>query len=144
MSTAAKTKTKRPTAADLRASVEATGSVFFTAESMRFFGDTMRNFRVSGPIEIQSYSDTYTVWVLERRNPVKHGLWKDSYFDVTTFARRFKDPTPDASIERDHTSACPECGFEGPHDDNGAATKTHRSFVCASCGLSFDALTEQP
>ncbi len=34
------------TPAELKRRVEATGSVFFSRSSMRFFGDTMRNYRV--------------------------------------------------------------------------------------------------
>lgn len=33
--------------------------------------------------------------------------------------------------------ACPECGDEGPHDDNGR-TGSQRSFCCCACGTHFD------
>jgi len=33
--------------------------------------------------------------------------------------------------------SCPECGDEGPHDDNGA-TGVHKSYLCSGCGCCFD------
>lgn len=35
--------------------------------------------------------------------------------------------------------ACPACGHEGPHDDNGAATRAQLSYCCCACGEHFDA-----
>lgn len=32
---------------------------------------------------------------------------------------------------------CPECGSEGPHEDNGQIG-IHRAFSCAACGCCFD------
>lgn len=45
----------------------------FDRKSMRFFGDTMRNFRAVR---------TETGYRLERRRPVKHGLSRALEFDV--------------------------------------------------------------
>lgn len=33
---------------------------------------------------------------------------------------------------------CPECGHEGPHDDNGQ-TGAHLGYCCVDCGCHFDA-----
>lgn len=33
---------------------------------------------------------------------------------------------------------CPECGNEGPHDDNGG--RTNLAYCCRACGTHFDAL----
>ena len=66
---------------ELKARVEATGSYFFTRSSMKFFGDTMRNYGV------RSEGDT---WELYRKNSVKHGLSDSAYFDKDTFAKVYK------------------------------------------------------
>jgi hypothetical protein len=33
--------------------------------------------------------------------------------------------------------ACPECGDEGPHEDNGCTSR--RELCCRRCGLHFEA-----
>lgn len=70
------------TASQLRAAVEAAGHepYFFTRETMRFFGDTMRNYGVR---------DAGTAWELYRRRAVKHGLRSSAYFDKITLERVF-------------------------------------------------------
>jgi hypothetical protein len=80
---------KRISPADLKSRVQATGSHFFERKSMRFFGDTMRNYAVGGPITIDTPSgDQPECWVLRRVHAVKHGLCSDAYFDCQTFERR--------------------------------------------------------
>lgn len=69
------------TASKLKAKVEATGSYFFTRKTMRFFGDTMRNYGVR---------DTGDAWELYRKKPVKHGLKSSAYFDKLTFECVYK------------------------------------------------------
>jgi hypothetical protein len=83
----------------LRAEVEATGSCFFHRSSMRFFGDTMRNYGCGrNPIEItDSRGETRTVYALWRIHPVKHGLCFTTYFDAKTFARVFVAETKTSS-----------------------------------------------
>lgn len=66
------------TASDLRGFVDATGSHFFDRSSMKFFGDTMRNYGVR---------DAGYAWELYRRKAVKHGLKNSAFFDKVTFAR---------------------------------------------------------
>ena len=39
-------------------------------------------------------------------------------------------------------SACPDCGNEGPHEDNGATRRQDLSFCCVACGCQFDAIVE--
>ncbi len=46
---------------------------FFDRKTMKFFGDTMANFKVI------KHDDGYT---LERKKPVKHGLIKSHYFNL--------------------------------------------------------------
>lgn len=69
------------TASDLKYYVEHAGREphFFTRETMKFFGDTMRNYGV------RSAGDC---WELYRRRPVKHGLSNSAFFDKQTFQRR--------------------------------------------------------
>lgn len=50
---------------------------FFERDTMKFFGDTMKNYRVTGPLE--------GMYTLSRRKPVKHGVQKDAFFCATTF-----------------------------------------------------------
>ena len=71
------------TASDLKCHVEQFGNerYFFTRETMRFFGDTMRNYGVR---------DNGDSWELYRRKPVKHGLKESAYFDKATFRRVWK------------------------------------------------------
>lgn len=75
-----------PTPAQLRAAVTATGSHFFTRASMKFFGDTMRNYGTRAAI----VGDRVAV-ELYRRRPVKNGLRDSAYFDATTFERIHRD-----------------------------------------------------
>ena len=51
-------------------------SFFFTRKTMRFHGDTMRNYGVC------SFGDC---WELFRRTAVKHGAVKSAYFNKVTF-----------------------------------------------------------
>ena len=77
------------TASELKYNVELSGSnpYFFVCKTMKFFGDTMRNYGVRSAIV-----DTWTrqgveVWELYRRKPIKHGLQQSAYFDKKTFNR---------------------------------------------------------
>lgn len=83
-------------ASELKYNVENTGSNFFSRDSMRFFGDTMRNYGVREATITSNYdqNDNYVeegikieVYELYRRHPVKHGLDKSAYFDKKTFSR---------------------------------------------------------
>lgn len=88
-------------ASELKAKVEqGRDRFFFTRQTMKFFGDTMRNYGVrdGGAIPYHwdddgnSYSDSphlIEVWELYRRHPVKHGRKSSAYFDKKTFRRVF-------------------------------------------------------
>lgn len=52
---------------------------FFDRKSMKFFGDTMRNYGVR---------DAGDDWELYRKSPVKHGLNNSHFFNKKTFAHR--------------------------------------------------------
>lgn len=60
---------------------------FFDRKTMRFFGDTMRNFGVrSKPVKIRRHSgDLVTCYELYRRRPVKHGLQSSHFFSIDQF-----------------------------------------------------------
>lgn len=66
------------------------GGYYFTRSSMKFFGDTMKNYgcrKVVVPVMDYSVEELkqVTVYELYRKNPVKHGLRSSAYFDATTF-----------------------------------------------------------
>ena len=67
---------------ELKANVDATGSHFFERDSMKFFGDTMKNYGVRS-----ASVDTCECWELYRIHPVKHGNQKSAYFRKDTFER---------------------------------------------------------
>jgi len=75
---------------------------FFTRDTMKFFGDTMRNYGVrDGGIFTTHWNDegnycediayNFEVWELYRKHPVKSGLTSSAYFDKLTFRRVFKE-----------------------------------------------------
>jgi len=79
------------TPSELKAKVEATNtdSYFFTRKTMKFFGDTMKNYGVKEAI-INTYSeDNVEVWELYRKKPVKHGLISSAYFRKEDFSQAF-------------------------------------------------------
>lgn len=60
---------------------------FFDRKSMKFFGDTMRNYGVcSKPVIIKSqWGYSVECWELFRKKPVIGGLQSSSFFDIDTF-----------------------------------------------------------
>lgn len=64
------------TPSELKHKTADTAPYFFVAKTMKFFGDTMRNYGVR---------DAGDSWELYRKKPVKHGLNKSMYFDKVTF-----------------------------------------------------------
>lgn len=77
-------------ASDLKYHVGNTGSNFFCWCSMKFLGDTMKNYGVR-----ENYLETYSgdvipVYELFRRSPVKGGVISSAYFNRETFKREFK------------------------------------------------------
>lgn len=81
-------KHARISLAYLKARVSETSPYFFTRKTMRFFGDTMRNYRIAGVKQVTTPSgDIHSVWILERKRAVKHNLDSDTYFDRETFTR---------------------------------------------------------
>lgn len=68
------------TTSELKAKLEERGSCFFSPKTMRFFGDTMKNYGC----RIVERNGTKLI-ELYRRKPVKHGLQTSAYFDPETF-----------------------------------------------------------
>jgi len=86
------------TASELKHEVETRGgdSHFFDRRTMRFFGDTMRNYGVRGPLEIETHTGRRVrAYELYRRRAVKHGLRRSAWFDASTFERVFADVKED-------------------------------------------------
>ena len=79
------------TPSELKYNVEQTGSVFFTRSSMKFFGDTMRNYGVRESNINTASGERVACWELYRRHAVKHGLNDSAYFAKDTFHKTFKE-----------------------------------------------------
>ena len=60
-------------------------SYYFDRKTMRFFGDTMRNYGVR-----KAEIDGVGVWELYRKRPAKHGLQSSAFFRVTDFQQVFE------------------------------------------------------
>jgi len=72
---------------ELKEKVEATGSHFFERDSMKFFGDTMKNYGVRSA-SVETYTQgVVDVWELYRIHPVKMGNQKSAYFRKDNFER---------------------------------------------------------
>lgn len=85
-------------ASQLKAKIEASGheAYFFDRATMRFFGDTMRNFGVRASKVRTEYDEdgnyvaegvVVDVWVLYRHHAVKHGNNVSYFFDAKSFRR---------------------------------------------------------
>lgn len=60
---------------------------FFTADTMRFFGDTMANYGVRVAFINTRQGQAVECWELYRKHPVKNGLMDSAYFHAVTFNR---------------------------------------------------------
>ncbi len=73
------------TPSELKSKVKSSGNptikYFFDNKTMKFFGDTMKNYGVR---------DSGECWELYRKHPVNGGLTSSSYFSKETFERIFK------------------------------------------------------
>ena len=66
------------------------GSCFFTRDTMKFWGDTMKNYGVRATVISTRRNPETKVWELYRKRPVKHGVHSSAYFDAGTFEVRFE------------------------------------------------------
>ena len=80
------------TASELKQRVEAADhdSHFFDRDTMRFFGDSMTNYRVRRAT-VTKHGQPVEVWELWRRRPVKGGRQDSAYFDRATFKQVHPD-----------------------------------------------------
>jgi hypothetical protein len=76
-------------ASELKQYVERVGSDFFDRKTMRFFGDTMANYRVRSATIDTCTRKNVECWELWRKRPVKDGLQNSAYFSKETFERVF-------------------------------------------------------
>lgn len=86
-------------ASELKFKVETRGSDshFFSRRTMRFFGDTMKNYGVRAVSVVTAYDAagsyagkagiTVQCWELYRKHPVKHGLRESAYFAQDDYRR---------------------------------------------------------
>lgn len=74
------------TSSELRHEIETKrpDSRFFSLNNMRFSGDTMKNYGVRGPMEIETRYGKVVAYELYRRKPVKHGVCEAAYFNAIT------------------------------------------------------------
>jgi hypothetical protein len=69
-------------------------SCFFKRRTMAFFGDTMKNYGVTGPQQVHTHSgEVVQAFELYRKRPVRHNLQSSAYFCSTTFRRVFPCPS---------------------------------------------------
>lgn len=65
---------------------------FFDRSSIKFFGDTMRNYGVRAKTELVETptGNFHECFVLYRKHPVKCGLQREAYFSKETFKQVIK------------------------------------------------------
>ena len=89
------------TPSQLKYEVEAAGHErhFFDRKTMKFFGDTMKNYGVRERLIQCDYDQagnyveggtTIKVWELYRKRAVKHGLKASAYFDKVSFKQVYE------------------------------------------------------
>lgn len=78
------------TSSDLKYHVDQSGNEphFFDRQTMKFFGDTMRNYGVR-KTTVETRHGVVEAYELYRRRAVKHGLKDSAYFDAEKFNRVF-------------------------------------------------------
>lgn len=77
------------TASHLRMFIEESGNCphFFDRNTMRGFGDTMKNYGVCKTLVVVGSGIEIEAWELYRRKPVKFGNQASAYFHPATFIR---------------------------------------------------------
>lgn len=62
-------------------------TLFFSRSSMKFGGDTMRNYGVRSATVTDSMGTVYEVWELYRKHKTPKGFTSSAYFAKDTFKR---------------------------------------------------------
>ena len=86
------------TPSELKYQIECTGKEkhFFDSKTMKFWGDTMKNYGVRSVSVLAQFNDAgeYSeegfqteAWELYRKRPVKHGMNKSTYFRKSDYSR---------------------------------------------------------
>lgn len=86
------------TPSELKYQLETTGkqSYFFSRETMKTFGDTMKNYGVRSTIVLAQFNEQgeynkqgyeTEVWELYRKKAVKHGNKQSAYFRKSDYSR---------------------------------------------------------
>jgi hypothetical protein len=86
------------TPSELKYQIEQTGKEqhFFDRKTMKFWGDTMKNYGVRSTIVLAQFNEQWEyneqgyeteVWELYRKHPVKHGMSKSAYFRKSDYSR---------------------------------------------------------
>ena len=78
------------TPSKLKSYVEDTGSLYFSKNNMKFFGDTMSNYGVKETVIDTRNAKNLPVYELFRKKPVKNGRKDSVYFDKKTFKKVLK------------------------------------------------------
>lgn len=78
------------TPSELKYKIENTESHFFDRKTIKFFGDTMRNYGCCKNVVDTPTQKNVPVWELYRKKPVKHGLQSSAYFHQDNFNQIFK------------------------------------------------------
>jgi hypothetical protein len=89
------------TASELRYQIERAGTCkhYFTRQTMRFHGDTMRNYGVCSAKVDSWFEEGIDCWELYRKKPVKHGIWESAYFRKDSYKRVHRKITYDKKEE---------------------------------------------
>ncbi len=73
------------TPSELKFYTRETESYYFTNKTMKFFGDTMKNYGVRSAV-IDTYKEkNVEVWELYRKCPIKYGFQSRADFNKKTF-----------------------------------------------------------
>lgn len=77
------------TPSELKRKTFETNPFFFSRKTMKFFGDTMKNYGCQKAVIDTRTKENVKCWELYRKHPVKTGLKDSAFFDQETFEQVF-------------------------------------------------------